>query len=59
MRPHPARLTLAEQIAWLRIVQTETHAGPRRLIARWAVPGDLHPHARRLLDETLRRMWRT
>jgi hypothetical protein len=59
VRPHGARLTLTEQVAWLRIVQAETHAGPRRLLARWAQPGDLHPCARRLLDETLRRMWRT
>ena len=59
MRPDPARLTLAEHVVWLRIVQAETHRGPRRLIARWVCPGDLGPCAGRVLDETLAAMWRT
>lgn len=59
MRPDPVQLTLGEQVAWLRIVEAETHRGPRRLIAKWAAPGDLHPDAARLLDETLREMWRS
>lgn len=59
MTPDPARLTLREHVVWLRIVQAETHPGPRRLIARWARPGDLGPCAVRLLDATLAAMWRT
>ncbi|WUH94578.1 hypothetical protein OG900_33480 [Streptomyces sp. NBC_00433] len=53
------RLSVWEEMRFLLIIDRETHRPPRRLLDLWAGPGDLGGHADRLLDETLRAMWRT
>jgi hypothetical protein len=52
------RLGIWEQMRYLLIVDRETNRPARRLLDLWAQPGDLGEHAGRLLDETLRQMWR-
>lgn len=53
------RLGIWEQMRFLLIVDRETNRPARRLLDLWAQPADLGEHAERMLDETLRRMWRT
>lgn len=53
------RLSISEQVAFIRILAFETHRGPRQLVDHWAQPGDTHTDQHRALDATLRLMWRT
>lgn len=53
------RLSVREQLAFMRIVQHETNEAGRRMLDIWARPGDAGPHAGRVLTETFRLLWRT
>lgn len=53
------RLSVREQLAFMRIVQHETNEAGRRMFDIWARPADTHPHADRILTETFRLLWRT
>jgi hypothetical protein len=53
------QLPLRDQLAFMKLVDAETHRAERRLLDSCARPGDMGPHAEHLLTETFRLMWRT
>ncbi len=58
-RPPDIRLSVRETLEFLRIIESETNARPRRLLDYWATPDNLGPHTARILNETLGTLWRS
>lgn len=53
------QLSVREQLAYMRIVDHETHPTGRRLLNTWARPEDATRLGPGFLDEAFTLMWRT
>jgi hypothetical protein len=53
------RLSVREQLAFMRLVDRETHPAGRRLLDTWARPEDATRQVGSVLDETFKLMWRS
>lgn len=58
-QPPDMRLSVREQLEFMRIIDQETNLPARRLLDYWAHHDDLGPHAERLLAATFKLMWRS